>query len=118
MCVGCSRSHRQSGSHTNSELKGVIENGGGEERDALREHLSPLLLTLHSSYVGCGDLCLPVSTSSPFSVVLSFLSVVFACLLSALAADLCSSFLIFFFHFCLLAYFPASYQCSRYDFRL
>lgn len=106
MCVGYSRSHRQSGSHTNSELKGVIENGGGEERDALREHLSPLLLTLHSSYVGCGDLCLPVSTSSPFSVVLSFLSVVFACLLSALAADLCSSFLNFFFPFLSFSLFP------------
>lgn len=98
MCVGYSRSHRQSGSHTNSELKGVIENGGGEERDALREHLSPLLLTLHSSYVGCGDLCLPVSTSSPFSVVLSFLSVVFACLLFQFSK--------FFFPFLSFSLFP------------
>lgn len=51
VCWGCSRSHRQAGSHSNSQFKEVIESGGGEERDALREHLSPLSPTLVGIWV-------------------------------------------------------------------
>ena len=73
VCLGCTRSSRHAGSHSNSQLKGVIESGGGEERDALREHLSPLSLTLSSSYLGWGDFCPPLCSSSLLSVVAAFL---------------------------------------------
>lgn len=95
------------GSLSNSQLKGVIESGGGEERDALREHLYPLSLTLRSSYLDCGDLCLLMSTSSSFSFVAWLLMCSFFCLYVSYECLLQVSASVFYFPPCLLhCYLP------------
>lgn len=97
VCWGCNRSHRQAGSHSNSQLKGVIESGGGEERDAPREHPSPLSLTLCSSDSGCGDLYLLVSLPRFCQLLLVFCYLFLMFSLST-AAGLC--FYLLLFHHC------------------